>query len=207
MLVKMCGFSNYEDARSAEKSGAAFVGFMFWPSSKRYVAPETVADIIQHLGRIRKVGVFVDEDPEVVNRIAEQCQLDYVQLHGHEPIDYAKKIDYPIIKAFRYGDDFTPEAANEYPCELVLIDKGNKAAPGGAGEVFDWRQAAPEIKKVKRGVIVAGGINSSNVADVYRILHPFAVDASSGLETDGSKDIKKIKAFMRVVKNLDNWEI
>ena len=135
-----------------------------------------------------------------VNAIARQVNLDYVQLHGHEEADYARKVERPVIKAYRYGEDFSVEAANTFPAELILVDAFKPGLVGGTGEAFDWRAAAEDIAAINKSVLIAGGINAENVHEVEKIFHPFAVDVSGSLEVDHEKSIDRIKSFMKKIK-------
>ena len=154
MKVKICGMKSLLTAKVAEEAGADFIGFIFWPESHRYIEPEHAAVISSQLQHSWKTGVFVDEDIEKVNELVRQVHLDFVQLHGHENAAYARKVQCSVIKAFRYGDNFSAEAANEYPAELILIDAFRPGKLGGTGESFDWRSAAEEIAKVEKPVLI-----------------------------------------------------
>lgn len=201
MKAKLCGMKTLEAAQAAVEAGADFVGFIFCPQSKRNISPGAAAKICSEIGfRARKVGVFVDEELYRVNVIAELCHLDYVQLHGHEDADYIRQIRRPVIKAVPYGPDFSAREINRLPAELILVDTYLPGMAGGTGETFDWRSAAKEIKKIKQSVLIAGGINVDNVKEAWDTFHPYGVDVSGGLETDGEKDIQKIQAFMQRVK-------
>ena len=202
MKVKICGMKSLLTAKVAEEAGADFIGFIFWPESHRYIEPEHAAVISSQLQHSWKTGVFVDEDIEKVNEIVRQVHLDFVQLHGHENAAYARKVQCSVIKAFRYGDNFSAEAANEYPAELILIDAFCPGKVGGTGESFDWRSAAEEIAKVEKPVLIAGGINIDNLQMVLRTFHPYGVDVSGSLEVAEEKSISKIQAFMRRARSL-----
>ena len=200
MRVKMCGMKTITMARAAEAAGADYVGFIFAEKSRRYVAPEMAREIARQLHRMKKVGVFVDAPPDEVNAIAARVGLDYVQLHGHESAEMAKASAYPVIKAYRYGDDFSVDAANAYPAELILIDSYVQGAAGGTGMTFRWQEAAREITRVMKPVLIAGGITAENVGEAAEIFHPFGVDVSGGLEENGEKSEEKIRAFMEAVQ-------
>jgi len=132
MRVKMCGMRTIAAACAAEEAGADYIGFIFVKKSRRYVTPETARAIARAVHRVRTVGVFVDAPMDEVNQIAAFVGLDYVQLHGHEPAEMAKESQYPVIKAYRYGDDFDADAANAYPAEMILVDSYVQGAAGGA---------------------------------------------------------------------------
>ena len=142
MIVKICGMKTEEAALAAEAAGADLLGFIFYKDSRRYVAPERVKDISAGISHSRKVGVFVDAPISEVNEIAEFCGLDYVQLHGHEDEAYARQVARPVIKAYRYGDNFKAEEAEKYPAELILLDSFVKGEAGGTGKTFAWQRPA-----------------------------------------------------------------
>ena len=121
-------------------------------------------------------------------------------MHGSETAEYAKKICRPIIKAYRYGDGFSVDAANNFPCEFVLIDSFVKGAAGGTGKSFDWLSSAREINKITKPVFIAGGISIENFAEAAEIFNPYALDVSGSLEIDGVKSVAKIENFLREVR-------
>ncbi len=199
MRVKMCGMQTLAAARAAEAAGADYIGFIFAQGSRRYVAPETAHEIAREMQRVKKVGVFVDAPMAEVNQIADAVGLDYVQLHGHETAEIARMAERPVIKAYRYGDDFDAETANVYPAEIILVDSYVKGAAGGTGLTFHWQEAAREIARVTKPVLIAGGITAANVREAVETFHPFGIDVSGGLEEDGVKSKAKITAFMAAV--------
>ena len=199
MRVKMCGMQTLAAARAAEAAGADYIGFIFAQGSRRYVAPETAHEIAREMQRVKKVGVFVDAPMAEVNQIADAVGLDYVQLHGHETAEMARMAERPVIKAYRYGDDFDAETANVYPAEIILVDSYVKGAAGGTGLTFHWQEAAREIARVTKPVLIAGGITAANVREAVETFHPFGIDVSGGLEEDGVKSKAKITAFMAAV--------
>ena len=199
MRVKMCGMQTLAAARAAEAAGADYIGFIFAQGSRRYAAPETAHEIAREMQRVKKVGVFVDAPMAEVNQIADAVGLDYVQLHGHETAEMARMAERPVIKAYRYGDDFDAETANVYPAEIILVDSYVKGAAGGTGLTFRWQEAAREIARVTKPVLIAGGITAANVREAVETFHPFGIDVSGGLEEDGVKSKAKITAFMEAV--------
>ena len=199
MRVKMCGMQTLAAARAAEAAGADYIGFIFAQGSRRYVAPETAHEVAREMQRVKKVGVFVDAPMAEVNQIADAVGLDYVQLHGHETAEMARMAERPVIKAYRYGDDFDAETANVYPAEIILVDSYVKGAAGGTGLTFRWQEAAREIARVTKPVLIAGGITAANVREAVETFHPFGIDVSGGLEEDGVKSKAKITAFMAAV--------
>ncbi|MGN1049698.1 MAG: phosphoribosylanthranilate isomerase [Selenomonadaceae bacterium] len=197
--LKICGIRDIEAAK-AVADGADYIGFIMDARFRRYISPEQVKEICSSVPDLIKVGVFVDQPIDEVNRLAKFCGLDMIQLHGHEPAEYALSCNRPVIKAFRYGDDFLLEAAEAYPAELVLIDSYSRNTVGGSGVSFAWRTAAEEICKLKKRYIIAGGINSQNVREAIELFHPYAIDASGSMEIEGNKSPKLIKEFIKAVK-------
>ena len=200
MIVKICGLKEARHAEAAAKLGANLLGFVF-AESPRKTTPQQVREIIRQLPlTARKVGVFVDEDSQQVNDIVSFCGLDMAQLHGRETPDDCRKIFCPVIKGFRVSDAKSLEALEPYRniVELFLLDTYVPGLAGGSGQTFDWslaRQAA------KYGMILlAGGLNPENVGSAIKTAMPSGVDVSSGVETDGRKDLAKIEAFIKQVR-------
>lgn len=209
MKVKICGLRSLEAARAAERAGADFLGFIMWPESRRYVSASQAAGIVRALadGAIT-VGVVVDQPMEEVAALARRCRFNAIQLHGHEPPEYAetlrRKADVRIIKAFRWRDDFSVEAANEYPTDYILLDTFKKGMAGGTGESFRWREAAEDVRKLNKPLLLAGGISAENAGEAARTLSPFALDVSGSLEENGEKSPEKIRAFMNAIQDIRN---
>ena len=203
--VKICGLTNLEDALWAAEAGADLLGFVFADSPRR-VDPLVVQGIIDALPPlVRTVGVFVDEEPEVVLEIAGRCRLDYLQLHGNEtPADCLLLDDWKIIKACRVGAGQPFPDLEEYrgQCELFLFDTHVPGQAGGTGATFDWRLL--DRKKIGNYFMLAGGLNPENVAQAIKTVRPWAVDVSSGVEREpGRKDRGRIEAFMNAVRRTD----
>ena len=193
MFIKICGITNEEDALLAVAMGAHAVGFIFAPS-KRQVAPQIAADIIKRLPpEIISVGVFRDWAPQRVSDVAVATGLKAVQLHGHEPAENAQwlKTRVPmVIQAFAAADGRVGDAA-EYGADAILLDSPN---PGSA-QVFDWSLAS-EVPAGQR-VIIAGGLDASNVGRAIAQTHCWGVDVASGVEREpGYKDAIKMREFV-----------
>jgi phosphoribosylanthranilate isomerase len=189
MMVKICGITNREDALAAIEGGAAALGFNFYPESPRYITPEETAEISAGLPAVWKVGVFVDEAPERVWRIARRAGLDIAQLHGSE-----SRENYPrgirVWKAIRVRDGHVPEML-DFPAEAVLLD-----GPA-SGESFDWRNI-PGMSRFAGKLILAGGLDAGNVRKAIEQAHPWGVDACSRLESaPGRKDHFKMAEFLK----------
>ncbi|MCH8032205.1 MAG: phosphoribosylanthranilate isomerase [Bacteroidetes bacterium] len=198
MKIKICGITNIEDALAAESFGADAVGFIFYKKSKRYVSPEQAEHIMRALSLFTtKVGVFVDETFEIINKISKQTGINVVQLHGNENLDIMKSISLPVIKAFRVDDNFNYNKLNQYQEYSILLDAYSENNYGGTGIKFNWEKIPFEIKNK---IILSGGISSNNIEIIYKNINPAAVDLSSSLEkTPGKKDKKKMEKFFNKV--------
>ena len=205
MLVKICGIKDIENALVAVENGADALGFVFAPSS-RQLTPEKAKKIMDTIpASVLRVGVFVDAPISLVKEIAEYCALTILQLHGNESVDYCRQFKKPVIKAIRVG-----EKGNFYPApkpyketvKAFLADTYQPYKSGGTGLSFPWR----EVDNIKKygPVILAGGLNSNNIYQALSIARPWGVDVSSGVETKGHKDSKKIKKFIQEVRRWEN---
>ncbi|MBW1740789.1 MAG: phosphoribosylanthranilate isomerase [Deltaproteobacteria bacterium] len=201
--IKICGITNTEDAVAAAEFGADAIGFVFAPSP-RQISPEKAREIIEALPPlVLTVGVFVDEDPEVVASIAAFCHLDLLQFHGKESAAYCRRFGQRVIKAVRVQNQDRLERCSEYSSvvDALLLDTYAPDRCGGTGLTFDWHLAL-EAKRYGR-IILAGGLNPDNVAAAIGVAKPYAVDASSGLEKKpGVKDHEKIARFIQTVRHV-----
>lgn len=201
--IKICGTTNLDDALLAADLGADALGFIFYPPSPRYVAPETAREIIAHLPPfVAAVGVFVDEDAAQVQDVAARAGLDWVQLHGRESPEYCRSLGRKVIKGFRIKDETSLLELEAYrgAVQAMLLDTYKKGQVGGTGTAFDWRLAR-EAKKFGR-IILAGGLNPENVAQAIQVAAPDAVDTASGTEAaPGRKDPEKLRAFCKAVRH------
>ena len=197
MKIKICGLRETGHAVRAAELGADLLGFVF-ADSYRKISPQQARRVIAELpSAVAKVGVFVNGDLAVVNEIISYCGLDLAQLHGEETPAYCSAVQAPVIKAWRIKDEYSLAELEPYRgcVEMLLLDTYVKGAVGGTGLTFDWsvvRKAAGFGK-----VILAGGLTPENVALAIATAGPYGVDVSSGVETDGCKDIVKIEAFIR----------
>ena len=196
VLIKMCGIRRPEDIAAVNELQPDCIGFVFFPGSKRCVSPETAAELRKTLSpAVKAVGVFVDEAPETVAGLLNAGVIDIAQLHGHEDGVYIARLrkltGRPLIRAFRIRAPEDAVLAQASPADMILLDAG-----AGDGKTFDWRFLTP----VSRPYFLAGGLDPENVSRAVRELNPFGVDVSSGIETDGFKDIEKMRAFIRAVR-------
>lgn len=198
--VKICGVRSLEEAEAAIDAGADALGFNFWPSSSRYIAPHAAREIVDQVSPVvSTVGVFVNELAGRVVEIASDLNLSAVQLHGDESPEFCATLgSIKTIKAIRVGQDFDLNVIKSYPVSMVLLDSNMKGSYGGTGQRFDWRIAI-EAKRLAR-IILAGGLNTENVWDAITHVRPEAIDVCSGVEAEpGRKDLGKLRRFMAVV--------
>jgi phosphoribosylanthranilate isomerase len=199
--IKICGITNMKDARAASDSGADALGFIFYKDSKRYVAPETAKDIISGLPPfIAKVGVFVNSDLDEILAIKDKTGINVAQLHGDETPEFCMSVPFKVIKVIRIHDKSDIDQLAQYSDQDILFDTYSNIEYGGTGESFNW-----EILKdlsLSKHIILSGGLNPDNVLDAVKVVRPYAVDVSSGVESEpGKKDHKKIKKFIEAIKN------
>lgn len=197
--IKLCGLSRPCDIETANAIKPEYIGFVFAPKSKRYVTPEKAKKLKQMLvPNTKAVGVFVDEEVESIAKLLNDGIIDIAQLHGNEDEDVIRRLRHltnkPIIKAFRI--ETARDIANAQSCiaDYVLLDSG-----AGTGTVFNWNL----IQSINRPYFLAGGLSPDNAKDAVTILHPFAVDVSSGIETDGVKDKTKMAKFVAAIRKED----
>lgn len=198
--VKFCGIRRETDIAYANRIHPDLVGFVFAKKSRRYISPEDAFLLRQKLlPDITTVGVFVNEPPENIAAYITRGIITVPQLHGQEDESYIKKLrqltNAPVIQAFciRCAKDL--EKAERSSAEYILLDAG-----AGDGKTFDWSL----LSAIDRPYFLAGGLDSSNVGDAISLLHPYGVDVSSGIETDGFKDQDKMTDFMHAVRKGDN---
>ena len=210
--IKICGLKTEKDITIVNKYKPDFIGFVFADFSKRYIEPSKAAELKALLSPdIQAVGVFVDQDPETVIRLLREGTIDIAQLHGKEDEDYIRLVKEttgkPVIKMFnmkqaaademshadsdeKINDRILTAAVNASPADYVLLDSGY-----GTGTTFDWSV----LDEIKRPYFLAGGLSLNNIEAAVKNLHPYAVDVSSGVETDGTKDEEKVDRFIDIV--------
>lgn len=192
----MCGITNSEDAQAAIESGADALGFVFAKSPRR-VTKEQARDIIKNLPPfVSFVGVFVDERVEVIQEIGDFCHIGTVQLHGNEPPSCLNHLEgYKIIKAFRVKEESDLLPLGDYQPHAFLLDSYVKDVMGGTGVPFKWDIARTAHKY--GAVILSGGLTPENIREAVRVVKPYAVDVSSGVESSpGKKDRLLMKRFI-----------
>ncbi|MFB3776449.1 MAG: N-(5'-phosphoribosyl)anthranilate isomerase [Bryobacteraceae bacterium] len=193
MMVKICGITNPEDALAAVAGGASAVGFNFYPASPRYIEPELAARISEALPpAVLRVGVFVNAPREVIFRIQEIAGIHVAQLHGDEAPDTVPK-GIRVWKALRVNGGFGSASMEPYKVEAFLLDAPSDVY-GGSGRIFDWSKACG----ARHRIVLAGGLDESNVGEAIRLVRPWGVDACSRLESaPGRKDHTRLASFLK----------
>lgn len=204
--VKICGITNWADAELAVDAGASLIGLNFWKESPRYIPPAHAIEIVRRLPRrVQAVGVFVDEPAEIVSSIAQQLNLNAVQLHGGESTETVINVaaSFPVIKAFTVASDFKPAILADFrAAAMFLLDGSSKGKRGGTGKTFDWQIAR---RAARYGpILLAGGITPENVAEAIRVAQPFGIDVCSGVEVKpGQKDPARVRALIEIVRMIE----
>ena len=201
MKVKICGITNLLDAKNCEMLGVDMIGFIFYKKSPRYINLDSSLKIISKLNnKIKKVGVFVDEDIEVINDMSNILKLNYIQLHGDEDNEYIKKIKTPTIKALNGNDINLDSKIKEFSNpEFILLDNINKDSKGGSGEKFDWKNILNLDNKEK--LILSGGLNEKNIINAMKTGIKFFDFCSATEKKPGIKDSKKVKTIVKLIRD------
>ncbi len=194
--IKVCGIRRMEDVKACNLYMPDYAGFMFWEGSRRYIEPEKARILASKLDKnIKTVGVFLNSPITDVAKIVSSGIIDVVQLHGQESADYIRAVRFmtqiPVIKAFSVAKGDKAKDINDSPADMVLIDSGS----GGTGEAFDWSF----LEEIHRDYFLAGGLNPGNAA-LASSTGAYALDVSSGVETEGYKDADKIRRFIEAVR-------
>ncbi|MCA1000977.1 phosphoribosylanthranilate isomerase [Bacillus thuringiensis] len=196
MKVKICGITDVETAKSACEYGADALGFVF-AESKRKITPKRAKEIIQELpANVLKIGVFVNESVEVIQKIADECGLTHVQLHGDEDNHQIRRLNIPSIKSLGVTSESDMKNAQGYEADYILFDSPKEKFHGGNGKTFSWEILGHMPKESREKTILAGGLNVLNIEEAIRTVRPYMVDVSSGVEIEGKKDVEKIKQFI-----------
>jgi phosphoribosylanthranilate isomerase len=203
--IKICGMTRKEDALCALKNGADYIGFIFYAKSPRFISLDKAKEIIDFLHdngykKPKAIGVFVNETVKNVQLVSEKLNLFAVQLHGMENPEFCSSLSCKIIKVFRVKNAETLESIDEFNSWAILCDAYHPEKYGGTGERIDTSILKPHIKNHR--IFLAGGLSPDNISDALKLIRPFAVDVSSGVEVSpGIKDHEKIKKFIKTVKN------
>ena len=199
--VKICGITSAADAQAAEAAGADMIGLMFFAGSPRHIDLERAVEISRSVSPfVLRVGVFVNPDGADVVEAIRACGLNLLQFHGDEPPEFCTQFGVMSVKAFRMQNAESLKALSEYPTDAWLLDAYSKTGLGGTGEKFNW-DLAVEANKLGKPIFLAGGLTPENVAAAVARVGPFAVDVSSGVESEpGKKDPAKVREFVTAAK-------
>ena len=206
-LIKVCGITNIADAMMCAESGVQMIGLNFADESQRCIDRETATEIITAVraafGGIKFVGVFVDQQPELISSLVRDLMLDAIQLHGDEPPEYARALRLRpmfVIKAFHVGRQYDDSLTVNYAADAILLDSWNPRSRGGNGETFDW-SVAQSLRPRVRKLILAGGLTPENVVEAIGVVRPDAIDVCSGVEDSPlRKNREKICALLKAVR-------
>ena len=205
--VKICGITRPEHARAAASAGADAIGLMFYEPSPRFVSREHAAEICAVLPpMVSIVGVFVNPAPCEIEATVRELPVDLLQFHGDEPPELCADAGMPYVKAVRVrARDDIVEAAARFPhARALLLDAHHDALWGGTGKRFDWSIVPDDVE---HPIVLAGGLTPENVADAIRLVRPFAVDVSGGVESaPGEKDPRSIERFIKEVAGAEAGE-
>ena len=198
MKIKICGFTQAQNARDASLLGIDAIGLVFYDKSPRYVEIQRALEIVQALPPfINRVGLFVNADSYFIDEVLCEVPLDTLQFHGDETPQECQQYGLPFMKALRVNEQTNiPKLAQDYhQANGLLLDAYNSTTYGGTGESFDWSLAKVELDLP---IILAGGLNPETVGKAIQQVSPYAVDVSSGVESSkGIKDIQKIQQFIQ----------
>ena len=203
MKVKICGITDMETAKRACEYGADALGFVLQKVSENY----SRASERNHSGASSqrvKIGVFVNESVEMIQKIADECGLTHVQLHGDEDNYQIRRLNIPSIKSLGVTSESDMKNAQEYETDYILFDSPKEKFHGGNGKTFSWELLAHMPKELREKTILAGGLNALNIEEAIRTVRPYMVDVSSGVETEGKKDVEKIKQFIIKRRSVPN---
>ena len=208
--IKICGITTPHDAEQATQAGADAIGLNFYPGSRRFIELPRAKEIVAAAGRhVLKVGIFVNADAGDVRKVAEEVELDLVQLHGDESPEYVASLgDMPVMRAF--CGDVSIADINRFLAEclelgskprMVLIDGAGRGQYGGTGMTADWQRLATEVGGLAAPLVLAGGLQPQNVAEAIKTLRPAAVDTAGGVEVEpGRKSPELMQAFVSAAK-------
>ena len=201
--IKICGITNLDDARLAAELGADALGFIFYPKSLRRVTLEQAANICKSLPLfVATVGVFVNAIRQEIESTLAECRLTALQFHGDEPPGFCRQFAARTIKAIRVQDEDSLRAAVEYDVDALLLDTYTETERGGTGRTFDW-SIAVRAKEIGLPIVLSGGLTAANVQEAIRKVRPYAVDVSSGVESEpGRKDPEKLRRFIELCKSI-----
>ena len=201
--IKFCGITRSQDVQFANNLDIYAIGLVFYPPSPRAVSISRARQLASESASfITRVGLFMNQDVRTIEQVLNEVDLDMLQFHGQEDEAFCNSFGKPYLKSIAMGKDHDLSKATEYDsADALLLDSNAFGQPGGSGKVFDWEKIPQQIGKP---IILAGGLNPENVAEAICKVHPFAVDVSSGIESQkGIKDESKMKKFVEAVRTAD----
>ncbi|MEE8059922.1 MAG: phosphoribosylanthranilate isomerase [Pseudomonadales bacterium] len=199
--VKICGITRPEDAHVAVAAGTDAIGLVFWASSPRAVTIEKAREICARLPAfVTVVALTVDAKADFIQQLIDSLPIDLLQFHGNETPEHCEQFTKPYMKAIRMraGLDLGNEIERFSSANSILLDAYRKGVPGGTGERFDWDLI---LQQYRSRIVLAGGLNPDNIAQAVKVVRPYAVDVSGGVEVSpGIKDNNKVGEFIRLVQ-------
>ena len=209
LQIKICGITNLIDAAAAVKNGASYLGLNFFPDSPRGLTPDAAANLALEIKnkfpRVKLVGVFVDEAAEKIQLLAEICELDILQFHGNESLEFCAQFELPVWRAFRVRNENSLGDLQQFlNLDGIVLDAFKRGQFGGTGQTFDWKL----IHRIRDQIpffILAGGVNPKNVKKAIKQLKPNVIDVCSGVEAENNprkKDAKKLTELFEAAKKM-----
>jgi len=198
--TKICGITNLMDAKVAVENGASAIGLIFYEKSPRAISIENAKSISKQLSySVIRVGVFVNQNKDFIDKTISDVQLNMIQLHGDESSNFCNQFEVPVFKAVRIKNEASLSVMNQYNVGGILLDTFSNKQYGGTGKTFDWSLINEQIDTP---IILSGGLNPDNILDAIDSVKPAAIDVNSGVElSPGKKDHQKINLLFEKLKN------
>ena len=198
--TKICGITNLMDAKVAVENGASAIGLIFYEKSSRAISIENAKSISKQLSySVIRVGVFVNQNKDFIDKTISEVQLNMIQLHGDESSNFCNQFEVPIFKAVRIKNEASLSVMDQYNVAGILLDTFSNKQYGGTGKTFDWSLINEQIDTP---IILSGGLNPDNILDAIDSVKPAAIDVNSGVElSPGKKDHQKINLLFEKLKN------
>jgi len=198
--TKICGITNLVDAKVTVENGASAIGFIFYEKSPRAISIENAKSISKKLSySVVRVGVFVNQNKDLIDKTISEVQLNMIQLHGDESSNFCNQFEVPVFKAVRIKNEASLSVMDQYNVAGFLLDTFSNTQYGGTGKTFDWSLINEQIDTP---IILSGGLNPDNILDAIDSVNPAAIDVNSGVElSPGKKDHQKINLLFENLKN------
>jgi len=201
--TKICGITNLMDAKVAVENGASAIGLIFYEKSPRAISIENAKSISKQLSySVIRVGVFVNQNKDFIDKTISEVQLNMIQLHGDESSNFCNQFEVPVFKAVRIRNEASLSVMDQYNVAGILLDTFSNKQYGGTGKTFDWSLINEQIDTP---IILSGGLNPDNILDAIDSVNPAAIDVNSGVElSPGKKDHQKINLLFEKLKNTNS---